>query len=243
MLRRFLVSIASIGALLAALVGAQPAQAVTNPVLVVGGLTETTRDMQTFLNRLQADGFTAFTMQLPSTFGTPGCGDIADSGEAVATKAAQILSQTGASHLDVVGHSMGGLALRYYIKNLGGTSQVERYVSLGTPQHGTEAANTFTLCLGVVQMRPGSRFLTELNSPTDVPAPVIYTALATIYDTLVTPAPEASFLQDGGTNATIQQFCPDNTVSHTGLITDSATYQLSRSAIRGQALAADCTAP
>ena len=45
-----------------------------------------------------------------------------------------MLSQTGASQLDVIGHSEGGLELRYYVKNLGGGSQVARYVSLGTPQ-------------------------------------------------------------------------------------------------------------
>ena len=241
-MRRFFGALLGMSAVLVFMIGAQPVHAAGNPVLVVGGLTETTQDMQTFLNRLQTDGFTAFTMQLPSTAGIPGCGDIANSAQAVATKAQQVLSQTGASQLDVVGHSMGGLALRYYIKNLGGTSQVGRYVSLGTPQHGTQAANVFTICLGVIQMRPNSTFLNALNSPTDTPAPVVYTALATTQDTLVTPAPEASFLQDGGTNATIQQFCPNDTASHTQLISDRPVYTLARSALSGQALSADCSA-
>jgi triacylglycerol lipase len=240
MIRRFLVSLAGIGALLASAVGAQPVHAAGNPVLVVGGLTETTQNMQQFLTRLQSDGFTAFTMQLPSTFGTPGCGDIANSAQAVATRAGQVLSQTGASQLDVVGHSMGGLALRYYIKNLGGASQVTRYVSLGTPQHGTTQASSTSFCVGVTQMAPNSTFLNNLNTPTDTPAPVVYTALATTRDTLVTPAPQASFLQNGGTNATIQQFCPNDTASHTQLITDAPVYTLARSALLGGPLSATC---
>ncbi len=91
-------------------------------------------------------------------------------------------------------------------------------------------------------MRPDSTFLNDLNSPTDTPAPVIYTALATTADTLVTPAPQASFLQDGGTNATIQQFCPNDSSSHVQLITDGPVYTLARSALLGQGLSADCSA-
>ena len=67
-------------------------------------------------------------------------------------------------------------------------------------------------------MRHNSTLLNNLNSPTDVPAPVTYTALATTQDTLVTPAPQASFLQSGGTHASVQQFCPNDNASHAGLL-------------------------
>src|SRR5215467_10619053 len=167
MIRRFAVSLAGIGAVLACAVGAQPVHAANPPVLVVAGFTETTNQLQTLVNNLQNAGFTAVGMQLPSTNGIPGCGDIAQSARAVASQAQQLLSQTGASQLDVVGHSEGGLELRYYIKNLGGGAQVARYVSLGTPQHGTSLANCgFTFgCQAVAQMAPNSSFLNALNSP------------------------------------------------------------------------------
>src|SRR5262249_49837972 len=154
-----------------------------------------------------------------STNGIPGCGDIAKSAQAVASQAQQLLSQTGAAQLDVVGHSEGGLELKYYIKNLGGGAQVARYVSLGTPQHGTSlASGGFTFgCQAVAQMAPNSSFLNTLNSPTDVPGAVGYTALGTTKDTVVTPAPQASFLQNGGSNAAVQQFCPNDNSSHVGL--------------------------
>lgn len=242
MARRLLASFVGMGALLLSLVGTQPVQAASNPVLVVAGLTETTSQLQTILNRLSADGFTAVGMQLP---GFPaGCGDIAQSSQAVATRAQQLLTQTGAAKIDVIGHSEGGLELRYFIKNLGGASVVQHYVSLGTPQHGTRAAFNVAFCTAAGQMAVNSAFLNSLNSPTDVPgAPAVsYTALGTTRDTLVTPAPQASFLQNGGTNAAVQTFCPNDTTSHVGLLSDAPTYLLARSALLGQPLSTNCSA-
>lgn len=242
MIRRFVVSLVGLGAVLASVAGAEPVHAASPPVLVVAGFTETTNQLQTLLGNLKNAGFTAFGMQLPSTNGIPGCGDIAQSAQAVANQARQVLSQTGASQLNVIGHSEGGLELRYYTKNLGGGAQVVRYVSLATPQHGTsQASGGFTFgCQAVAEMAPNSAFLNALNSPTDVPGPVVYTALATTKDTVVTPAPQASFLQNGGTNATVQQFCPNDNASHVGLLSDAPTFGLVRSALLGQPLSTTC---
>jgi triacylglycerol lipase len=246
MIRRLLVSLVGLGALGASAIGAAPVQAANPPVLVVAGLTESANQLQTLVNRLQGDGFTAFGMALPATNGIAGCGDIARSSQAVATRVQQVLSQTGASQLDVIGHSEGGLELRYFIRNLGGGALVSRYVSLGTPQHGTNAAanggGLAGFCPAVGQMAPNSSFLTTLNSPTDVPGAVVYTALATTRDTAVTPAPQASFLQNGGTNAAVQQFCASDSTSHVGLLTDGPTYGLVRSALLGRPLSTDCSA-
>jgi triacylglycerol esterase/lipase EstA (alpha/beta hydrolase family) len=246
MTRRLLASLVGIGALVLALVGSQPVQAASNPVLVVAGLTETTSQLQTILNRLSADGFTAVGMQLPGAIA--GCGDIAQSSQAVANRARQLQSQTGAARIDVIGHSEGGLELRFFIKNLGGASIVQHYVSLGTPQHGTNVANLAAglgaFCPAAGQMAPNSTFLSNLDSGTDVPgAPAVsYTALGTTRDTAVTPAPQASFLRDGGTNAAVQTFCPNDTTSHVGLLSDAPTYLLARSALLGQPLTTNCSA-
>src|SRR5437660_3311766 len=141
MVKRILVSLLTAGALLVAGVGVSPVQAAGGgaPVLVVGGLTEPRATLDVLQANLQQAGFNVFTMQLPGLI--PGTQDIALSARTVAATARQVLARTGASKLDVVGHSEGGLALRYYLKNLGGAAQVERYVSLGTPQHGTQLAN------------------------------------------------------------------------------------------------------
>ena len=69
---------------------------------------------------------------------------------------------TGAERIDVVAYSQGALSARYWMQELGGQSHVRRFVSLSGPHHGTRAA----WLLGdpaLVQMRPGSDFLRELN--------------------------------------------------------------------------------
>lgn len=244
MIRRILVSLVVAGVLVVPL----SARAATGPpVLVVGGLTEPQGSLSVLQVNLQNAGFAVFTTALPGV--VPGTQDIAVSARAVANEARQILSTTGASQLDVVGHSEGGLALRYYIKNLGGASQVQRYVSLGTPQHGTQLANLVNSlpggvaaqsCVACAQMAVGSAFLVDLNSPTDVPGPVAYTALGTTHDELVVPAPQASFLRDGGVSASVQQFCPFDPSGHIGLLVDAPTAGLVVSALRGEPLHTSC---
>ena len=250
MVKRLLVALLALCALLASPVATAPAQAGgSTPVLIVGGLTEQQNLLNTLQGRLQDAGLTVFTMALPGLI--PGTQDIAMSARAVAARARQVLRLTGAARLDVVGHSEGGLALRYYIKNLGGAAQVRNYVSLGTPQHGTELANLIgqipligdaaaALCAACAQMAVGSDFLAALNSPRDVVAGVAFTALGTSHDELVVPAPQASFLRDGGTSASVQQFCPNDATLHLGLLVDRPTAGLVISALRGGPLATTC---
>jgi triacylglycerol lipase len=85
-------------------------------------------------------------------------------------KIEEIKAKTGAAKVDFITHSMGGLSSRYYIKNLGGTSTIEKWVSLGGPNHGTTTAE---LCapfeVSCKEMVPNSTFLNELNAGTEVP--------------------------------------------------------------------------
>jgi len=248
MVKRFVVSFVALGALLGSMVGAQPVQAAGSvPVLIVGGLVEPQFFLNTLQSSLQSRGFTVFTMALPGALA--GTQDIGVSAQAVAAEARQVLARTGSKQLDVVGHSEGGLALRFFIKNLGGAALVRRYVSLGTPQHGTQLANIIgaipilgnlagAICTACTEMAVGSTFLTTLNSPTDVPGAVSYTALGTTHDELVIPAPQASFLRNGGTSAAVQQFNPADATLHVGLLFDPTTAALTASALRGGPLSA-----
>jgi triacylglycerol lipase len=70
--------------------------------------------------------------------------------------------RTGAERIDVVGFSQGTLSTRYWIQELGGQPHVRRFVSISGPHQGT----TLAWLRGgpaLVQMRPGSDFLRELN--------------------------------------------------------------------------------
>ncbi len=61
----------------------------------------------------------------------------------------------------IVAHSNGGLVARYYLVNLGGSSNTGRFVSLGSPHSGTTTAYA-CFSPACFDMRPGSSFLNQL---------------------------------------------------------------------------------
>ncbi len=216
-----------------------------NPVLIVAGTLSPEFALDPLKARLQADGFTVYTMALPDA----GLGDIAVASEAVATKVDQIRAATGSPRVDLIGHSQGGLENRYYMKFLGGSTKVGTYVSLGTPQYGAAAANLISFfalgnCLwitGCQQMSIGSSFLANLNAGDDTPGGARYVALYTIFDELVQPFTNAK-IYDGATNISLQSKCPLRVVGHLGLILDGAVYGLIKTSLEGGTIRTNCFA-
>ncbi|WP_027647435.1 esterase/lipase family protein [Salinispora pacifica] len=224
---------------------AGPAVATNNPVIIVGGLSGFAFAYEPLAARLGADGFRPFIYELPGL----GFGDIPTSARAFADYVDQVRATTGATRVDLVGHSEGGLVARYYLKRLGGTGAVDRYVSLGSPQYGTYVANVIAFlglgsCAGVVacqQMRIGSDFLADLNAGDDTPGAVSYTTVRTWQDELVRPVRNAA-LDDGAKNVLIQSWCPLRLVGHLGLALDGTTYTVIRQALRDESIRPNCWA-
>ncbi|QGK70602.1 alpha/beta fold hydrolase [Allosaccharopolyspora coralli] len=139
--------------------------------------------------------------------------DTAQSNEITAEEFAgyvdEVLASTGASQVDVVTHSMGGLNTRWYLSFLDGTSKVDDWVSLGGPNHGTTSAEGCgdDSC---ADMRPGSEFLTQLNEGDETPGDTSYATWWSPCDGVVYPA--ESTVLDGAENTELA--C----VSHLGLL-------------------------
>lgn len=93
-------------------------------------------------------------------------GDLAD----------KVLADTGATKVDVVTHSMGGLSTRWYAKFLGGTDKIDDWVSLGGPNHGTMLADQALCGLepSCSEMATDSQFLADLNAGDETPGTVSY---------------------------------------------------------------------
>ncbi|MDH6462411.1 triacylglycerol lipase [Micromonospora sp. A200] len=221
------------------------ANASANPVIVVGGLIGVSIAYEPIAARLRADGFRVSIFQIPGL----GFGDIRESARAFKTYVDQVRASTGAAKVDLVAHSEGGLVSRWYVKFLGGADVVGRYVSLGSPQQGTYAANILKFiglgnCAGIVacqQMSIGSDLLTALNGGDDTPGAIRWATVRTWQDELVWPIGNAA-LSDGATNVLIQSWCPLRLVGHLSLILDGTTYTVVRQVLTDAPVRPNCFA-
>ena len=166
-----------------------------------------------------------------------GTGDIAASAAQLATFVNTVLAATGASRVDLVGHSQGGMMPRYYLKFLGGAQYVNRLVALAPSNHGTTldgltalvrafgAAGLVNgalnaLCTACVQQEAGSAFLANLNAGGDTVAGVSYTVIESRNDEVVTPYTSAFLSGPGVTNITLQNQCVLDQSDHLEIAAD-----------------------
>ena len=120
-----------------------------------------------------------------------------------------ITRATGARQVIIVGHSMGGLVARAYVRRHGG-AKVRRLVTIGTPHHGSVLAH---MVFGVApsQLRPGSAWLSELaGAESDARPPIV--SLWSWHDTMV--APQTSSLLEGAENVALTGIGHNELLSH-----------------------------
>jgi len=204
-----------------------PSAAHPHPVVLVHGTFADMSDSWQALSPLLADnGYCVFALNYGAAdgsgaLGVYGIGDVTQSAQQLATFVDQVLSATGASQVDIVGHSQGGMMPRYYLKYLGGSSRVHTLVGLAPSNHGTTIdgltavagyipeGNQFVgaACTACTQQEAGSSFLANLNAGGDTVAGVNYTVIESRYDEVVTPYSSAFLSGPGVTNITLQDQC------------------------------------
>ncbi|SDH54539.1 MULTISPECIES: triacylglycerol lipase [unclassified Duganella] len=93
--------------------------------------------------------------------------------------------ETGSAQVIIVGHSMGGLVVRAYLRRYG-NAQVARVVTLGTPHHGTALAN-----LGpgsnAAQMRRHSEWLGTLAASEANTQRMLFSSIYSVHDNIIAP--------------------------------------------------------
>lgn len=182
------------------------------PVLLVPGWFDTGRDLAALRIRLTAAGWshvTALTFEDPT-------GSNLDHATEIASAVARVLAETGSTEVDVVAHSMGGLAARWYLMTRA-PAPVRRIVFLASPHRGTHSAH-LAWGKGREEMLPGSAFLAALNAGAPLPDGVEAITIRTPIDTHVVP----------GESATLPGV-PDRTVccpTHQGLLRDDEVFRL-----------------
>lgn len=110
---------------------------------------------------LERQGFHVY----PTSFPRFTLSDLRLASRILADKVDEVLAAEETDRVALVGHSMGGLIARHYIRFLGGAKRVAHLSCLGTPHHGTWTAATAPILTGTRQILPGSPFLAELNDP------------------------------------------------------------------------------
>jgi pimeloyl-ACP methyl ester carboxylesterase len=100
----------------------------------------------------------------------------------------QLAQSVGANRpLTLIGHSLGGLVARYYVRRYPAPS-VRRIVTLGTPHFGTALAYGHHH-----KLAPGSPFLKTLNTADRVPQQFDVIAIHSTFDAMVLPPRNAEY--------------------------------------------------
>jgi len=184
------------------------------PVLLVPGYGGSTTSLQVLADALTDAGRDARLVP-PQGSGTE---DLREQAAHLGNAVDDALEETGASSVDLIGYSAGGVVVRIYVADLGGGSTVRRAVTLASPHHGTDLA-ALASSLGQAacpdacqQLSPDSDLLRRLNAGDETPTGPAWVTLWTDDDKTVVPPDSGSL--EGAVDFSVQSICPDLTVAH-----------------------------
>ena len=157
------------------------------PVLLVHGYGHNRSGWFLLERTLRRAGFSSVHTMNYVAFGKEGVPELA---ARLADRVQEIRRVTGAAKVHVVGHSMGGVLLRWYVQELGGGRYVDTAVTIASPHEGTVAA-LVGVGAGARDLRPSSRVMRRLAASAERAAGVRWIAFYSNIDVLVQPAPSA----------------------------------------------------
>jgi pimeloyl-ACP methyl ester carboxylesterase len=233
----------------------QPTAAHPQPVVMLHGLGANMNEDINFLQYdLASKGYCTFAL----TYGAPdgqtfvgGLEPIATSAQQIRAFILQVLSETGAAKVDVVGHSEGAFQALYVTKTQGIAGKIAKVVAIAPPTHGTTFAGLYNLayvfgqaeralvgqllttfgCPACSDLGTGGSAVATLDSGPIAQAGVSYTIIASRYDELVTPTSTAFVNEPGVTNEYVQDSCPLDPVGHIGEAYDTNVWHLVENAL------------
>lgn len=217
MLRRIGVLLAALVAVLAP-VSVPAAHAARTPVVFVHGYTGSASNWTTAMSVFRAGGYSSSELY---AYEYNSYGDNRVNAQGLATFVNNVLAKTGASQVDIVNHSMGGLVSLWYLHELGGAAKTRHLASIAGANHGTTYAGACLVYLTCQQMYPGSSFIATVTSGDETPG-------ATKYGTWYSPCdgiiiPYTSTVLSGATNNYV--LCQ----THIGFLTDTSVLTQIRS--------------
>ncbi|MFW0784733.1 alpha/beta fold hydrolase [Gordonia sp. CPCC 206044] len=167
MLKRLLLALvcAAVALGLPSLVAsADAAPAHTTRVIIVPGQYLGALPYQPMAQNLTSRGYPTTVLDLPGVAMKKEAGQI---GAAVD----KIRREHPGDRIALVGHSIGGVSARWYLKEMGGHEKVATYLAFGSPQYGSPGA-----CgqQGAPEVCPNTTFMKTLNKGDDTPGKTSY---------------------------------------------------------------------
>jgi triacylglycerol esterase/lipase EstA (alpha/beta hydrolase family) len=227
--------------------GCQSSAHPTPVVLVNGTFANAIDDFGGLAPTLANAGYCVYTFSYgaPASQLIQSIGPVPASAQELADYVQQVLAETGASKVDLVGHSQGGMLTEYYTKLLGGAQYVRDLVALSPTTHGTTldglanlaqaipGANQFVgaLCHACTDQETGSAVINALDDGPIAEAGVNYTVIETLDEFVVTPVGSSFINEPDVTNEYVQQFCPLDPVDHADLTYDPVVLRLIMNAL------------
>lgn len=228
--------------------GCKPSAAHPRPVvLVTGTFGNMTDDWAGLGPTLANQGYCVYSTPVG---GDPNVlvqttGPVVTSAKQIASFVGQVLAQTGANQVDLVGHSQGGLIAEYYAKLLHGAPHVHTLVALSPTTHGTTLDGLATLarffpggpqlvhgaCPACADQMTGSPVVNALDAGPIAQPGVNYTVVETRNEFVVTPAGSSFISEPGVRNEWVQDSCPADTVDHAQLTYDPPIQTLVENAL------------
>ena len=135
-------------------------EAAGTPILLVHGVVDNRSVFAVLQRGLRRRGFG----RVIALNYSPLTEDVREVAARIRDTAEAVCMDTGYDRIHVVGHSMGGLAARYYVQRMGGDSHVHTVVTLGAPHGGTRLGRWVPHPVAR-QLRPDSDLVRELAEP------------------------------------------------------------------------------
>jgi triacylglycerol lipase len=163
--------------------GGDPATQGRAPVLLVHGFLCNHRVWDAMARRLRSAGHPVLRLDLEPLFQS-----IDSYAPRIEEAVLQLCAQTGASKVALVGHSMGGLAIRAWLRRYG-TARAATVITLGTPHAGTRIARRPRSANGE-QMHWNSDWLQQLAASESPASRSLMRIALTPHDNIVYPQRE-----------------------------------------------------
>lgn len=183
----------------------------STPVVFVHGYTGSASNWTTAMSVFRLNGWSSshlFAYEYDSY------GNNITNAQGLARFVDTVKARTGASKVAIVNHSMGGLVSQYYLKVLGGHSNVSHLASIAGANHGTTYAAACLIYTTCQQMYPGSSFIAQITAGDETPGSTEYATWYSACDGIIIPYTSTRLSGADNNNVLCQ--------THIGFLADTA---------------------